>query len=253
MKGNHGARPPRQFSGSLNQFGRGKALQETRAGLAFIPLLATMGFYALPPQWQSEPSIQFAPQIFAYLALGVWASCNDHWLLKLGLCLGNIRPGLLWGTITGISLGLVNTGVILYIVPALGMEIAFLSHTPHAQVPFWIMVPWFIMVIAMAVELNFRGFLLGRLLLCFGQTLYVAPSAACQFRLQTVLPLGLSTFTFAFDPFLVTTFRHLHWIAVWDGLVWGWMWIRMHNLYAVMTAHAAEVIILYVIIRGVLA
>ena len=26
---------------------------------------------------------------------------------------------------------------------------------------------------------------------------------------------------FVFDPFLVATFQHLHWIAVWDGLVWG--------------------------------
>lgn len=253
MKGKHGASPPRQISGSLDQFGRGKALRETGAELAFIPLLATLGFYALPPQWQSEPSIQFAPQVVAYLALGVWASCNDHWLLKLGLPLANIRPGLFWGTITGISLGLVNTGVILYIVPALGMEIAFLSQTPHAQVPFWIMVPWFIIIIAMAVELNFRGFLLGRLLWCFGHTVHVGPSAVCRFRLQVVLPLSLSALTFAFDPFLVTTFRHLHWIAVWDGLVWGWMWMRMHNLYVVMTAHAVEVIILYVIIRGVLA
>ncbi len=68
----------------------------------------------------------------------------------------------------------------------------------------------------------------------------------------TVLPLGISTLTFAFDPFMVTTFRHLHWIAVWDGLIWGWLWIRTTNLYVVITAHALEVLIMYLFIRAVL-
>ena len=52
---------------------------------------------------------------------------------------------------------------------------------------------------------------------------------------------------------MVSTFRHLHWIAVWDGLIWGWMWIRMNNLYAVITAHAMEVIIVYLLVREALA
>ncbi|MDH4195113.1 MAG: hypothetical protein OEV70_13300, partial [Nitrospirota bacterium] len=68
-----------------------------------------------------------------------------------------------------------------------------------------------------------------------------------------ILPLGISALTFSFDPFMVTTFRHLHWIAVWDGLIWGWMRIRMNNLYAVIFAHAIEVIILYLIMRATLS
>ena len=52
---------------------------------------------------------------------------------------------------------------------------------------------------------------------------------------------------------MVSTFRHLHWIAVWDGLIWGWMRIHMNNLYAVIVAHAIEVIILYLIIRATLS
>jgi hypothetical protein len=154
---------------------------------------------------------------------------------------------------TGIILGTLNTGVILYLIPALGWDIRFLSQTPHAQVPFWIMVPWFIIVIAMAVELNFRGFLLGRLLVFFDEALKTDPSSATRIRMNVFLPLSISALTFSFDPFMVTTLRHLHWIALWDGLVWGWMWMRMHNLYAVMTAHAVEVAIVYLIIRGVLA
>jgi hypothetical protein len=68
-----------------------------------------------------------------------------------------------------------------------------------------------------------------------------------------MLPVSISALTFSFDPFMVSTFRDLHWIALWDGLVWGWMWIRMHNLYAVMTAHAVEVAIVYLIVRNVMA
>jgi hypothetical protein len=226
---------------------------ETAAGLAIIPVFATIGFYALPPGWQSQLIIQFAPQLLAYLALGVWASQNVDRILKLGLPFTHVYPGLLSGSMTGIALGTVNTGVILYVMPALRMDISFLAQTPHAQVPFWIMVPWLIMTIAMAVELNFRGFLLGRLLVLFGGALQTNHTSATRIRLQVMLPVSISALTFSFDPFMVSTFRDLHWIALWDGLVWGWMWIRMHNLYAVMTAHAVEVAIVYLIVRNVMA
>lgn len=227
--------------------------KEIAPGLAFLPVFATIGFYLLPPTWQSQLTIQFAPQLLAYLTLGIWARLNVGRLVKLGLPLDNLYPGLFWGAITGIALGTLNTGIILYVMPAWGVDIRFLSQTPHAQVPFWFMVPWFIIMIAMMVELNFRGFLLGRLLVFFHDVLHTDHSSAHRNRVQIFLPLSISALTFSFDPFMVTTFRHLHWIAVWDGLVWGWLLIRMHNLYAVMTAHAVEVVMLYLIIRGVLA
>jgi hypothetical protein len=66
------------------------------------------------------------------------------------------------------------------------------------------------------------------------------------------MPLLLSALTFSFDPFMVSTFGSLHWIAVWDGLIWGWMWIRLTNLYAVTIAHAVEVLILYLAVRAAL-
>jgi membrane protease YdiL (CAAX protease family) len=114
----------------------------------------------------------------------------------------------------------------------------FLTQTPHARLPLWLMIPWFICVIAMFVELNFRGFILGRLL-----ALSVPPPLA----------VLLSALLFSFDPFMVATFKYLHWIAVWDGIVWGMMWIRLGNLYAVITAHALEVIIMYSLIRAALS
>ena len=227
--------------------------EEKAAGLAFLPVFATIGFYLLPANWQLQPAVQFAPQLMAYGALIVWVYRNVDQLHKLGLDFRHIRPGLLWGTVTGIMMGAVNTVTIIYVIPALGIDISFLSRTPHAQVPFWIMVPWFIMVIAIAVELNFRGFLLGRLLAWFHNVRQPDHPSGIRIRLQALLPLSISALTFSCDPFMVTTFRDLHWIAVWDGLVWGWMWMRMHNLYAVITAHAVEVILLYLIIRGMLA
>jgi len=109
------------------------------------------------------------------------------------------------------------------------------------------MVPWFICGIAIFVELNFRGFLLGRL-------------AALESGLrkagitQRLSPFALITcaLLFAFDPFMVNTFQYLHWIALWDGLIWGIIWLRTYNLYITIVAHAAEVTIMYLAVRAVL-
>jgi hypothetical protein len=50
----------------------------------------------------------------------------------------------------------------------------------------------------------------------------------------------------------VATFHQLHWIAVWDGLVWGILWVSLRNLYVTIVAHAVEVILLYLVIRTAL-
>jgi thiamine transporter ThiT len=72
--------------------------------------------------------------------------------------------------------------------------------------------------------------------------------------LRRLSPLALltSSLVFAFDPFMVSTFRHLHWIALWDGLVWGVLWLSTRNLYATIIAHAVEVIVVYSAVRAVL-
>jgi membrane protease YdiL (CAAX protease family) len=44
---------------------------------------------------------------------------------------------------------------------------------------------------------------------------------------------------------MVNTFQHLHWIAVWDGLIWGAIRLRTGNLYTTIVAHAVEVLIMY--------
>ena len=156
-----------------------------------------------------------------------------------------IWDGLRWGTLTGLLLGAMNTFVILVVYPSLGYDIIFLKHTPHGQLPILLMIPWVICAIALLVELNFRGFLLGRL-----AELELCWWGNASGRGLAPLALISSTFTFAFDPFLVNTFRHLHWIALWDGLIWGCIWIRTRNLWITIVAHAVEVIVMYSAVKA---
>jgi len=158
-----------------------------------------------------------------------------------------IWDGLRWGTLTGLLLGAMNTFVILVVYPSLGYDIIFLKHTPHGQLPILLMVPWLICGIAVFVEINFRGFILGRLA-------EFEPHWCKSNSSRRLAPLALitSSFTFAFDPFLVDTFQHLHWIALWDGLIWGSIWLKTRNLWITIVAHAGEVVIMYSAVRVVI-
>ena len=218
--------------------------KERGAALALLPTAATLDFYALPASLQEQTLVQFAPQILAYLALGLWATHNRGIVSRLGLEKWKVRDGLLWGLLTGLLLGCLNTFVILSAYPHLGYDISFLKTTPHGRLPLMVMAPWFICGIALFMELNFRGFLLGQL-------------AALESKLwrsglpQRLSPLAVITcaLLFAFDPFMVNTFQHLHWIALWDGLIWGVIWLRTRNLYITIVAHAVEVIVMYSAVR----
>ena len=221
---------------------------ERLAWLAWLPILATALFYALPSDLQSDRAIQFLPQAVAYAALALWVQHNAGITARLGLRTPQIGQGLRWGIVAGLILGTANAGVILQLVPRLGYDIAFLRETPHAQVPPAIMLPWLIVAIAMFVEVNFRGFLLGRLLALTERMVPVLPMP-----LVSCLAVGTTALTFSFDPFMVVTFRHLHWIALWDGLVWGLLWVRLRNLYVPIVAHTVEVMIMYSVIKMVLS
>lgn len=211
---------------------------ERGAALVLFPIAATVLFYCSPISFRQHQLSQFLPQLIAYTALLLWGSLNPGPGQRLGLTLALISQGFRLGLGAGLLLGLINALVILYLVPHFGGEYRFLADTPHAKIPMWIMLPWFIGFIAVVVELNFRGFLLGRLL-----ALKFPPSMA----------VLTSTLLFAFDPFLVATFQQLHWIAVWDGLVWATLWVAFRNLYITIVAHAVEVMVLYGVMRAVLA
>ena len=220
---------------------------ERGAGLALLPVAATLNYYALPDSLQNQPLVQFAPQLLGYLAFALWAAHNDSIVARVGLSPSNFLRGAKLGLITGVALGCVNAVVILGLVPSLGWDITFLTQTPHARVPVVVMLPWFVSMIALVVELNFRGFLLGRLA-ALESNVWHRPI------LQRLCPLALltSALVFTFDPFMVATFRHLHWIALWDGFVWGLLWLIARNLYATMVAHAVEVILVYSAVRAAL-
>lgn len=223
------------------------ASPERLAWSAWLPVVATALFYALPPDFQSHRALQFLPQAVAYAALAWWASQNSDIMARFGLRPAQVGQGLRWGTATGLILGAANVGIILWMVPWLGYDIAFLRDTPHAQISPAVMLPWFIVLIAVLVEVNFRGFLLGRLLVLAE---WMAP--ALPTPLASGMAIGITALAFSFDPFMVITFRHLHWIAVWDGLVWGLLWVQLRNLYVPIIAHAVEVMVMYSIIRTVL-
>jgi membrane protease YdiL (CAAX protease family) len=220
---------------------------ERGAALALLPIAATLDYYALPDWLQEHMLIQLAPQLIAYLAFAVWASLNGPIIPRLGLETQRVARGVKIGIITGLVLGGLNALVILRLVPSLGYDIAFLKHTPHAQLPMLVMVPWFIAGIALFVELNFRGFLLGRLV-----TLESGIWHHPWLRSRSPAALLTSALVFSFDPFMVHTFQHLHWIAVGDGLIWGFIWLRTGNLYATIVAHAVEVILVYSAVRSAL-
>ena len=220
---------------------------ERGAALALIPTAATLAFYVLSPSLQEQTLVQFVPQIIAYLALALWVMGNRDILSRLGLEKRQVPDGLRWGLLTGLLLGCLNTIVILVAFPHLGYDISFLKTTPHGRLPLLIMVPWFICGIALFVELNFRGFLLGRLA-ALESGLWRSRAA------RRLSPLALITgaVAFAFDPFMVNTFQHLHWIALWDSLVWGIIRLRTGNLYITIVAHAVEVTMMYLAVREAL-
>ena len=221
--------------------------EERGAALVLLPIAATIEFYALPDQLQAQTLIQFAPQIIAYLAFTLWALLNGSIFLRLGLEQQKLGQGLKLGLLTGMILGGVNTAVILYVFPAMDYDITFLRQTPHAQLPVFVMIPWFVTAIALFIEFNFRGFLLGRLA-ALETSLWAIPSI----RRLSPMALLVSALVFTFDPFMVMTFQHLHWIAVWDGLIWGLIWLTTRNLYVTITAHTIEVIVMYSAVRSVL-
>ncbi|MCC2640240.1 MAG: conserved rane protein of unknown function [Nitrospira sp.] len=216
------------------------AIQATERGafLGLLPLTSSILFYCSPLALRQHGLYQFLPQLCAYAAFVIWSGLNGSAVQRIGLAPTLLPQGIRWGAATGLLLGTINVLFILYVAPRLGGDYQFLADTPHAKVPLWIMLPWYILFIAAMVELNFRGFLLGRLM---------------AMGLWTPAAVAVSALLFAFDPFLVATFQHLHWIALWDGLVWGWLWVALRNLYVTIVAHAVEVMVLYIVIRTILS
>jgi membrane protease YdiL (CAAX protease family) len=197
-------------------------------------LAATALYYFLPGRLRQNPWMVFAPQIAAYGMLAIWLVQNRAGCRRLNLEPSRLSRALYWGVLIGLVMGTLNLTLLLAVIPGLGGDLSFLQMTPHAQAAPWLMFPWGIAAIGIFVELNFRGFQLGRLVSLGGN------SPATQ-----AVAVIVSALAFAWDPFMVQVFRSLHWMAFMDGLVWGTLLLRTRSLYATMAAHTVEVWILY--------
>jgi membrane protease YdiL (CAAX protease family) len=207
-------------------------------GLAIVPVVLTFTYPFWPPFPSDSLWPTLIPQFAAYACLAVWSVVNDHRSDRLFLVSHNLKKSLLLGGFVGFLTGLLNLWVIVNLTPWLGYRFEFLRDTPHARMPFAVMVPWGIVLIAVFVEINFRGFLLGRFQTMFGDRVYGSAMAVL-----------ISALVFSWDPFLVTVFRGYHWLALTDGLIWGGLLLWTRNLSSTIAAHAVEVILVYTVLR----
>jgi len=218
-----------------------KSVKESKtekwSGVSIIPVVLTLAYpLGSPSSGSLGPTL--IPQLAAYLCLLIWSAVNDRRLERLFIVSSNLPQNILIGTLIGLLTGVVNLWIIVKLAPWLGYSYDFLRDTPHARAPFAVMVPWGIVLIAVFVEVNFRGFLLGRLRTIFGGRSY-GPVAA----------VILSAVVFSLDPFMVTVFRGYHGLALTDGLIWGALLFRTRNLFSTIAAHAVEVILVYSVLR----
>jgi membrane protease YdiL (CAAX protease family) len=227
--------------------------------LLALPIVATLAVWALylsPAgerliDWGRWPgmapwrawALQLLPLGVGLAAAVGWLAANRWDWPNLGVVRGGWRWGL-GGAAIGVGLALVNLFVILVLVPSLvgrsGVDYRLLYETPHARLNWWITLGVVVPLVAVLVELFFRGFLLGRLLVWM-------PAGALG-RWSAIVTAAL---LFAWDPFLVLSFRELHWLGWSDGMVWGYLFYRSGTLLAPVVAHGVEVGLLYAIFQWV--
>lgn len=210
--------------------------------IVFLPIVLTVTGPLWLPAFSHSVWPLFIPQGVGYLALAAWLAVNDRRNERLFIVSSHLKKAWRWGAAVGLLTAAFNLWVIVDLTPRLGLSYDFLRDTPHARMPFFVMVPGGILLIAALVELNFRGFLLGRLLNLWGIT--------GSGRAAAVL---VSALVFSFDPYMVSVFRGYHWLALSDGLIWGLLLLRTRNLASTVTAHAVEVILVYAVLKTVFA
>src|SRR6476659_5129123 len=87
--------------------------EERGAALALLPVAATLDYYALPDWLQSQPLVQFAPQLIGYLGFALWAVHNRSIGTRIGLQMSHWSRGAKLRILTEVLHGCVNTLVFL--------------------------------------------------------------------------------------------------------------------------------------------
>jgi membrane protease YdiL (CAAX protease family) len=180
----------------------------------------------------------FTPILLTLLCLICWWRWNGGSLHQLRLRKEGVGEAVRVGAVAGAALALFNLFVILKLTIWLGYSYDFLQLTPHADLPFWLMFPFGILIIAFIIEVLFRGWMLGRLWVLMENI-----------RGGAALSIFLSALFFSFDPFMVIYFKGYHWLALSDGLVWGGLLFKTRNLASTIAAHTVEVWIIYFILK----
>lgn len=202
--------------------------------LVFIPIAANIIYYLLPIK-TTNIILLFSPQLISYLMMISWAWINGRTGIKISW--HNYKGFFGYGVIAGLFTGITNLFFILKVTEWLGLSYELLRETPHARIPPLLMMPLGIILISAFVEVNFRGFIMNRLLSVLGKGRRGAYSA-----------IALSAIVFSHDPFMLHFFRLFHWLALFDGVIWGYLFYRTGDILGPITAHSICVMIVYTIL-----
>ncbi|MEK7825652.1 MAG: hypothetical protein AAB266_04425, partial [Nitrospirota bacterium] len=128
--------------------------------------------------------------MLSYVMMILWSCINRK--CNIRIYPANHKASIIYGFAAGLITGATNLFFVLKVTGWLGQDYEFLRETPHAKIPFLLMMPFGIILISALVEANFRGFILGRLLIFSGKSKMGAAG--------TIL---LSALIFSCDPFML--------------------------------------------------
>ncbi len=203
--------------------------------LVFIPILANILYYLLPSK-EANTALLFFPQILSYVMMIAWSCINKPSNIRINPA--NYKASIIYGFAAGLITGATNLFFILKITGWLGQDYEFLRETPHAKMPFLLMMPFGIILISAFVEINFRGFILSRFLAMFRNSSGGVFAA-----------IAISSIVFATDPFMLFYFKILAWLALFDGLIWGYLFYRTGNILGPIAAHSICVMMVYTVLK----